>query len=144
MIALIREHLDSMAPTAPPESRHALDLAGLRSADITCWSVWDDQHLAGVGAVKHLSSTQAELKSMKTAEAYLRQGVAYSLLKHILNEAENRGYHQLYLETGSMSFFEPARKLYVSFGFTPCAPFGRYQEDPNSVFMVKNINNETN
>ncbi|TAM24944.1 MAG: GNAT family N-acetyltransferase, partial [Rhodanobacter sp.] len=26
VLALLREHLDSLAPTAPAESRHALDL----------------------------------------------------------------------------------------------------------------------
>lgn len=40
------------------------------------------------------------------------------------------------LETGSMEAFEPAQKLYESFGFTRCGPFGDYVEDPNSVFMT--------
>ena len=30
--------------------------------------------------------------------------------------------------------FEPAQKLYESFGFTRCGPFGCYGPDPNSVF----------
>ena len=35
-----------------------------------------------------------------------------------------------------MEAFEPAQKLYESFGFTRCGPFGDYVEDPNSVFMT--------
>jgi putative acetyltransferase len=139
VIALIREHLAAMEPTAPPESRHALDLDGLRKSDITFWAMWDGEQLAGIGALKQLSPHHAEIKSMKTARPYLRQGVASRMLTHILHEAENRGYTQLSLETGSMDFFIPARRLYASFGFTPCGPFGSYVDDPNSVFMTKTI-----
>jgi len=143
VIALIREHLESMEPTAPPESRHALDLAGLRRSDITFWSIWDGDNLAGVGALKKLTSEHAEIKSMRTSRAYLRRGIASRMLSHILLEAEQWGYKQLSLETGSMAFFEPARKLYQSFGFMACGPFGSYIEDPNSVFMTRYIGCES-
>lgn len=43
----------------------------------------------------------------------------------------------LSLETGSMEYFEPARRLYSVFGFEPCLAFGHYREDPNSVFMTR-------
>lgn len=39
-----------------------------------------------------------------------------------------------------MNFFEPARRLYASFGFEFCAPFGGYKPDPNSLFMTKQLN----
>ncbi|MEQ9464154.1 MAG: GNAT family N-acetyltransferase [Haliea sp.] len=139
VIALIREHLHSMAPTAPAESRHALDLDGLRGPDITFWSIWDGKELAGIGALKHLSPAHAEIKSMRTAAPYLRKGIASRMLNHIIFEAEQCGYGQLSLETGSMAFFEPARKLYSAFGFTKCGPFGSYSSDPNSVFMTRSI-----
>jgi putative acetyltransferase len=35
-----------------------------------------------------------------------------------------------------MKEFEAARQLYEGFGFTYCAPFGEYIEDPNSVYMT--------
>jgi putative acetyltransferase len=144
VIALVREHLASIAPTAPAESRHALDLSGLRGTDIRFWSIWDGEHLAGVGALKHLSDEHAEIKSMRTALAYLRQGVASRMLSHMISEAERHGYRRLSLETGSMAYFEPARKLYCAFGFTTCGPFGSYAEDPNSVFLTRAIGNECN
>ncbi len=134
---LLREHLDAMERTSPPESRHALDIAGLRQPDVTFWSVWDGAELAGCGALKELDGTHAEIKSMRTAAAHLRKGVASKMLEHLIAEARRRGYRRLSLETGSMDYFEPARKLYASFGFVPCAPFGSYVEDPNSVFMTK-------
>lgn len=36
-----------------------------------------------------------------------------------------------------MQAFEPVRRLYERCGFTYCAPFADYVEDPNSVFMTK-------
>lgn len=35
--------------------------------------------------------------------------------------------------------FAPARGLYARFGFMLCGPFGDYIEDPNSVFMTREL-----
>ncbi|MDP3516264.1 MAG: GNAT family N-acetyltransferase [Pseudohongiella sp.] len=142
VIELIREHLASMEPTAPPESRHALDLNGLRSSDVSFWTIWDGDSLAGIAALKRLSPDHAEIKSMKTALPYLRKGIASRMLAHIMIEAKKSGYKLLSLETGSMEFFEPARKLYRLFGFEECGPFSSYVEDPNSVFMTRCIDSD--
>lgn len=136
VLALLREHLRSMEHTAPAESRHALDLEGLTDPAVTFWTAWDGEALAGFGALKHLTPSHAEIKSMRTAATHLRRGVASRMLRHIIIEAAARGYARLSLETGSMAFFEPARRLYQSFGFVPCAPFGGYRADPNSVFLT--------
>ena len=61
------------------------------------------------------------------------------LLLHIINEAKSRNYRRLSLETGSMPFFEPARQLYLKFGFVYGGPFSDYKEDPNSMFMTKEL-----
>jgi putative acetyltransferase len=128
-----------MYSVSPPESVHALDLEGLRRPEITFWSVWSGTELAGCGALKQLSQEHAEIKSMRTAEAHRRRGVASKLVKHIMKEAQQRGYRRLSLETGSQPYFEPARTLYASFGFRPCGPFQGYVEDPNSVFMTREL-----
>lgn len=138
IIALLEEHLRSME-ISPPESRHALNLDGLRKPDVTFWSIWNGLNLAGCGALKELDKYHGEIKSMRTATACLRQGVASQMLRHIIEEARRRAYRRLSLETGSFDYFEPARKLYASFGFTPCGPFAAYIEDPNSVFMAKEL-----
>jgi putative acetyltransferase len=36
-----------------------------------------------------------------------------------------------------MDAFAAARRLYESFGFTYCAPFASYVDDPNSVFLTR-------
>jgi putative acetyltransferase len=133
--ALLTEHLEDMAKVSPPESRHALHLDGLRLPDITFWSVWQGSDLVGCGALKELDATHGEIKSMRVARAHLRRGVATRVLDHLIGEAKRRGYRRLSLETGSMAFFEPARRLYSKAGFKPCAPFANYVDDPNSAFM---------
>lgn len=135
--ALLEEHLQNMRRISPPESVHALDLEGLRRPEITFWTVWSGGELLGCGALKELSPKHGEIKSMRTAAAHRRKGVARVMLEHIVEEAKRRGYERLSLETGSMAAFAPAHRLYESFGFTYCSPFGGYMEDPNSVFMER-------
>ena len=38
-----------------------------------------------------------------------------------------------------MDAFKPAQNLYAKFGFKMCGPFADYVEDPNSVFMTKEL-----
>jgi putative acetyltransferase len=136
---LLREHLRDMHLHSPAESVHALDLEGLRRPEITFWTVWEGGELLGCGALKELDPGHAEIKSMRTAEAHLRKGVAARLLTYILEEAARRGYTRLSLETGSAEAFEPARRLYARFGFGYCGPFDGYVEDPHSVFMTREL-----
>ena len=132
----LEEHINDMQGISPPESKHALDLEGLRKPEVTFWTVWDNQTLIGCGALVELNLQHAEIKSMRTSSLSRQKGIASRLLQHMLNEASRRDYCRLSLETGSMPFFEPARNLYARFGFKYCAPFANYKEDPNSVFMT--------
>lgn len=136
---LLEEHLQEMAEHSPPQSRHALDLEGLKAPEITFWSVWDDAELVGCGAIKHLDDTHVELKSMRTKPAYQGKGVGAQLLRHILDYAEDEGYARISLETGSMPMFDRACALYEKFGFSYCDPFGSYSLDPNSLFMTRTL-----
>ena len=135
----LEEHIAEMKAVSPPESKHALDLDRLRTPEITFWTIWDGANLIGCGAIKELSAEHAEIKSMRTKASYRGRGIASMLLQHILHEAKRRGYRRISLETGSMSFFKPARNLYVKYGFKYCKPFSVYKEDPNSVFMTKDL-----
>jgi putative acetyltransferase len=137
--ALLEEHINDMKSVSPPESKHALDLEGLRQSDITFWTIWEGDKLAGCGALKELDAQHGEIKSMRTARNFVRRGVASQILNHIISEAAQRGYKRLSLETGSMDYFKPAHKLYASFGFTTCEPFANYKLDLNSVFMTREL-----
>jgi len=133
----LQGHIDEMLSISPPESKHALDLDGLRKPDITFWSMMDGDVVVGCGALKELDPQHGEVKSMRTSPSYKKSGIASKVLQHLIAEAERRGYSRLSLETGSFDFFEPARKLYAKHGFEECEPFADYREDPNSVFMTK-------
>ncbi len=128
-----------MARHSPPESIHALALDQLRRPEITFWTAWSGAELLGCAALKQLDAAHGEIKSMRTARAHRRAGVARRLLEHLIGEARRRGYRRLSLETGSMAAFAPAHALYAGFGFVRCAPFADYVEDPNSVFMTREL-----
>lgn len=136
---LVEEHIRNMLQISPPESKHALGVEALRTPEITVWSAWEEGELLGCGALKELDPLHGEIKSMRTSSRHLRKGVARKILEHIIGEAKQRGYRRLSLETGSAAPFEPARILYERFGFAVCEPFGDYKEDPNSVFMAKEL-----
>ena len=136
---LLNEHLTDMYAASPPESVHALDLSKLRKPEITFWSVWDNNNLLGCGALKELDPTHGEIKSMRSANRFRGMGVGKTMIEHILAVAKERNYQRLSLETGTVDFFLPARKLYERYGFEYCGPFADYPEDPYSAFMTKRI-----
>lgn len=131
----LQQHIDDMRATSPPESKHALDLEGLKAPEISFWTLHSAGNLLGCAALKELGGGQGEIKSMRVLATARGQGIGKRLLDHVVAEAQARGYQNLWLETGSMPFFEPARHLYQKHGFVICPPFGSYREDPNSVFM---------
>ncbi|MDP1555052.1 MAG: GNAT family N-acetyltransferase [Hyphomonas sp.] len=136
MADLIAIHAGTMLAASPPESCHFLPIDGLRQPSVSVWSLWEDGALLGCGALKDLGDSTGEIKSMHTREVLRGRGLGRRMLEHILAEARRRGYSALFLETGSMDAFLPARRLYEAYGFTYCGPFGDYAEDPHSVFMT--------
>ncbi len=138
-IALLQAHRASMFEHSPSESVHALDLDAYRHPEISLWSAWEGDQLLGCGALKQLNAAQGEIKSMRTAAAHVRKGVAAKLLQHIVQVARARDCTQLYLETGPAPTFAAALALYARHGFRECAPFADYAEDPFSVFMVLDL-----
>ena len=135
--ALLQAHLDAMHSFSPPESVHALDLQALRHPSITFWTAWDEDQLMGCGALKQHTAELGELKSMRTASAHLRKGVARALLRHIEAAARDKGLKRISLETGPHAPFAAAQNFYTSEGYLPCGPFGDYVADPYSILMSK-------
>jgi len=136
MADLIAIHAHTMLAASPPESCHFLPIEGLRQPSVSVWSMWEEGGLIGCGALKDLGDGTGEIKSMHTREALRGRGLGRVMLEFILGEACRRGYTALWLETGSMDAFIPARRLYEAYGFTYCGPFGDYVDDPNSTFMT--------
>lgn len=138
-VAFLQAHLDDLAPTTPPESRHALDLDALRGNGIRVWVARDGDSIVGTVALAPLEPGHEELKSMRTDPARRGQGIATLVLQHALGDARHRGVERISLETGSGDFFGPAHALYAKHGFAECPPFGSYKPDPLSIFMTHRL-----
>ncbi|RKF18224.1 GNAT family N-acetyltransferase [Altericroceibacterium spongiae] len=133
---LLRLHLAGMHENSPRDAVFALDLSGLAAPEVTVWTAWEGEKIAGIGALKRLSGDLGEIKSMRTHPDFLRCGVAAALLDHIIDKGRADGVTRLALETGSGPAFEPALALYRKRGFQPCGPFGGYEASPFNQFMA--------
>lgn len=133
--ALLTRHLEGMHANTPADHVFALDWSGLQKPEITFYALWEGEDLLGFGALKELDGRTGEIKSMRTADAHLRTGVAATILEHIVEEARRRGYVRLSLETGVGSAFEPALTLYRKHGFTEGAAFDGYVKSAFNQFF---------
>jgi putative acetyltransferase len=137
VVELLRIHVMTARRTnADGFIGYALEPSGLDAPDISFWTIWDAERLAGCGALRELSSDHGEVKSMHTASEARGRGFGAAMLTHIIATARTRGYQRLSLETGTWNYFEPARRFYRRHGFLECGPFADYPEDPNSLFMT--------
>src|SRR5579859_6197699 len=87
VVDLLQIHLATARAETAPGSVHALDLTGLQSPDISFWTIWNDETLLGVGALKRLSADHGEVKSMHTAQSLRRRGAGSAMLQHIIATA---------------------------------------------------------
>ncbi|HTY49119.1 MAG TPA: GNAT family N-acetyltransferase [Steroidobacteraceae bacterium] len=134
--ALLLHHFRTARAETAIGSAHALDLSSLQAPDIRFFCAWDAERVVGIGALRRLSASHGEIKSMHTEQSRRRSGVGSALLDHLIAVARAMGLSRVSLETGSWPYFEPARALYHRHGFRECPPFEGYVPDPNSVFMT--------
>ncbi len=137
--ALIRHHLTEARASTPQDNAHALGPEALRAPDISFWTVWEGEALLGFGALRQLAPDHAEVKSMRTAPAHLRRGVARLILDHLIALARTRGCTRISLETGTAPMFAAANRLYEASGFVDGPPFGGYPESPHNRFMTRQL-----
>lgn len=68
IVKFLDEHIQEMRAVTPPESKHTLDLDGLRVPDVTFWTVMEDGAVVGCGAVKILdASLSASVRKARPA-----------------------------------------------------------------------------
>lgn len=139
IIELLELHLDDLRAISPACNVHAMSIERLREPDVTFFTAWDEDELAGCGALKELDKTHGEIKSMRAAPAYRGKGAGKAILEHIIAEAKERGYTRLSLETGKTPPFKPAARLYIAYGFTPCEAFADYVLDDFSICMSREL-----
>lgn len=136
VIALITHHQREARASTPQENAHAMGTDGLRHPDVSFWTMWEGETLLGIAALRQLSPGHGEIKSMRTAPAHLRRGVARALLTHLIALARTRGYARISLETGTAPMFAAANRLYEEAGFVDGPAFGGYPESPHNRFMT--------
>lgn len=135
--ALVALHLSGMHDHSPPDKVHALPVAALCAPDVTFYSAWAGDTVAGMGAIRMLAPDHGELKSMRVAPEFLRQGVGEAILVHLLNVARARGFTRVSLETGRTEAFVPAIELYRKHGFVACPAFADYVSDGFSQCLTR-------
>jgi putative acetyltransferase len=135
--ALITLHVTQARSNSPPGQSFALDIKGLKTPDMTFWSAWHDDDLLGCIALKQLSPTHGEIKSMRTSPDHLRKGVARGLLDHLVSVARDRNNVRISLETGAEAAYSAAIRLYKSAGFVKGEAFANYENgDFNQCFHL--------
>ena len=136
--ALIEFHLSGMISNSPKDSIYALGVSGLSSTDVTLFGAFENDKCLSIGALKSLSPTDGEIKSMRTAQAALGRGLGKAILKHIIEVAQMSGLKGLFLETGTGPTFAAAHHIYQTHGFVPYEPFGNYTQSTfNRFFWLK-------
>ena len=131
---LLIKHFNELKSVSPEGSTHVLDIDGLKNQSIKFWSLWEDAKLVGCGALKFLSETHGEFKSIRVADNFKKKGYGKKIIVDLLSKAKVLGIQEISVETGAGEFFLPARKLFKSCGFEECEPFAHYSLDPNSCY----------
>lgn len=136
---LFERHTADMHADTPPESIHMMDRGALESDGIWFFVMREEGNPVAMGAFKRIDETHAEIKSMHVLAEARGRGLSRLMLEHLVDAARAEGFLRLSLETGVQPTFEAARALYYKTGFVDCPPFEGYWEDPNSLFMTKEL-----
>tara|TARA_B110000444_G_scaffold134205_1_gene126051 strand:+ start:419 stop:886 length:468 start_codon:yes stop_codon:yes gene_type:complete len=138
---LLKKHFIELKAASPEGSTHVLDIQGLKVPTIKFWSLWENNLLMGCGALKFLDKNHGEFKSIRVHDNFRAKGKGIKVINHLIDEAKKLKIKRLSIETGAGNFFTPARKLFDNCGFTTCPPFAHYEEDANSLYLTKLIDN---
>tara|TARA_B100001094_G_C17800970_1_gene609130 strand:- start:99 stop:563 length:465 start_codon:yes stop_codon:yes gene_type:complete len=138
---LLDKHFIELRLVSPEGSAHVLDIIGLKDTSIKFWSLWENEELVGVGAIKFIDKVHGEFKSIRVNDRFRNKGFGLKIINHLINKAKKLGIKKLSLETGAGEFFYNARKLFTICGFKTCEPFSHYKKDINSVYMSMLIGN---
>ena len=138
---LLIKHFIELRSVSPVGSTHVLDISGLKDVSIKFWSLWENNELVGVGALKFLDKTHGEFKSIRVNDKFRNKGYGLKLIDHLIEESKKLNIKKISIETGSGNFFLYVRKLFAQSGFQICEPFSHYKIDANSVYMSMLISN---
>lgn len=120
----------------PPEICHLATAEQIAESDYLMIGAFIGDDLCGMGAIKFMDG-YGEITRMFVDEELRGNGIGTRILDHLVAGAIERKLKSLKLETSVM--FTRAVRLYNSYGFGPCAPFGSYVAAPHNTYMEKSL-----
>jgi putative acetyltransferase len=128
-----------MATLYPPESNHMEDVEALRKHNVLFVGASIDADLAGCGAVKTMrdDGVYGEIKRVFVAPEYRGRGISRAIMAVLERHLIEQGVPFSRLEMGALQ--PEALGLYRRLGYGERPPFGKYQPDPQSLFMEKRL-----
>jgi putative acetyltransferase len=136
---LFERHTADMHADTPPESIHMMDASELDVPTVHFFVARQAGVPVAMGAFKDHGEGHGEIKSMHVLIEARGKGLSKAMLAHVEAQARAAGLTRLSLETGIQPIFVAARALYEKAGYTTCPPFADYWDDPNSLFMTKEL-----
>jgi len=137
-VALVEELDAYQKPLYPEESFYGIDLAEMLQPNVIfAMARMPDGAAAGCGAVVITEEGWGELKRMFVRPDLRGRGVAQAVVSFLEGEAMRRGVDVMRLETGISQ--PEALRFYEQAGYVRRGVFGRYANDPLSVFMEKRL-----
>ncbi len=141
ILALFEQSDAYAASLYPEEDRHPVDVDYLSAAHVRFFVArWQGQAV-GCGALVIGANGIAEVKRVVVDAAARGKGIGRAVLAVIEAAAIADGVRLIQLETGPLS--TPALRLYRAFGYRERGPFGSYRPSPFSLFMERDLLQET-
>ena len=132
--SLINELDVYQAELYPAESNHLDSIESLCAENVCMLGAYEGTELVAIGAVKLLPE-YAEIKRVYVPPRHRSKGLAKMIMGGLEQIAAKHGLQVARLETGVLQ--HEAIGLYHHLGYSGCAAFGVYKQDPLSVFMQK-------
>ena len=98
---------------------------------------YDDETPVAIGGWRLRDDGRAELKRMYVADPHRGNGHSRSMLNWLEASAVAAGVHTMVLETNERH--PAALSLYRSAGYTPVPAFGFYADNPESVYLGREL-----
>lgn len=102
--------------------------------------VYEDQKLAGGGAIRKYDDDTVELKRVFVHNEYQGRGIGSRLVSLLMEWAAELGYQRMILETGELLVESCA--VYKKLGFEVIPNYGPYADMPESLCMARNLNGD--
>ncbi|MBI5153646.1 GNAT family N-acetyltransferase [Candidatus Poribacteria bacterium] len=121
----------------PANSNHLVPIAELQKPGAYFVAAMEDGAPLGIGCFLCRGSEYIEIKRVFVPHVHRGRGIAKAIMNQLEARARGDGHTLARLETG---IHQPeAIALYERLGYTRCARFGHYPDDPVSVFLEKRL-----